>query len=262
LNRAEDRVTLAIDIGNSNIKFGVYREGRWERRFRISTVRTKTPDEYGLTFRSLLNESGLDFSEIDRAVVSSVVPPLTSVVSEMLDQRMEEKPLVVGPGIRTGIRIRTDNPVEVGSDIVANAVAAHERCGDRCIVIAFGTAITFSAISEEGDLLGAVIAPGLRPAAESLVRNTAQLRLVEYTAPPEALGRNTIHALQSGLVFGFVGLVEGLVGRIEEQLGGPSRIVSTGDQARYLLPLTKSLGEFEPWLTLDGLRLIADRNAG
>lgn len=260
MNRAGDGSILAVDIGNSNIKFGVHRNGAWERRYRISTVRTKTPDEYGLSLRSLLAESGISFADIETAVVSSVVPPLTSVFNEMLEQQMEQPPLVVGPGVRTGIRIRTDNPVEVGSDIVANAVAAHAHCRERCIVIAFGTAITLTAISADGDLLGAAIAPGLRPAAESLVRDTAQLRLVEYASPPSVLGKNTTHALQSGLVYGFVGLVEGLVGRVERELGGGSRTLSTGDQARYLLPLTESLGEFEPWLTLDGLRLIAERN--
>lgn len=261
MNNPAGPVVLAVDIGNSNIKFGVHRGGEWERRFRISTVRTKTPDEYGLSFRNLLAESGFSFADLSLAVLSCVVPPLTTVVGEMLEQQMGRKPLIVGPGIRTGIRIKTDNPVEVGSDIVANAVAAHERSAGRCVVIAFGTAITFSAVSEDGDLLGAAIAPGLRPAAESLVRDTAQLRLVEYTAPPSVLGRNTIHALQSGLVFGFIGMVEGIVARIEAELGGSSKIISTGDQARYLLPLTGSLGEFDPWLTLDGLRLIAERNS-
>lgn len=251
---------LAVDIGNSNIKFGTYHDGGWSRRFRISAVRTKTPDEYGLTFSSLLAQAGFTFSAIDDAVVSSVVPPLTDGISEMIEQEMGKRPLVVGPDIRTGVRIRTDNPHEVGSDIVVNAVAAHERCRERCIVVAFGTAITFSAIGADGDLLGVAIAPGLRPAAESLVRNTAQLRLVEYTPPPQVLGKNTIHALQSGLIYGFVGLVEGIVGRIRTELGGQPAILSTGDQARALLPLTKSLGAFEPWLTLDGLRLIAERN--
>ena len=155
MNRAGDGSILAVDIGNSNIKFGVHRNGAWERRYRISTVRTKTPDEYGLSLRSLLAESGVAFADIETAVVSSVVPPLTSVFNEMLEQQMERPPLVVGPGVRTGIRIRTDNPVEVGSDIVANAVAAHAHCRERCIVIAFGTAITLTAISADGDLLGA-----------------------------------------------------------------------------------------------------------
>lgn len=260
MSRGEEPTILAVDIGNSNIKFGIHRGGSWERRFRISTVRTKTPDEYGLSFRSLLDESGFGFSSLDLAVVSCVVPPLTSVMAEMLEQQMGQKPIFVGPGIRTGIRIRTDNPVEVGSDIVANAVAAHERSDGPVIVVAFGTAIAFTAINGGGDLLGASIAPGLRPATESLVRETAQLRLVEYAAPPSVLGRNTIHALQSGLVFGFVGLVEGIVARMEREIGEPVSIVSTGEQARYLLPLTDSLGDFEPWLTLDGLRIIAELN--
>ena len=251
---------LAIDIGNSNIKFGIHREGRWERRFRIGTVRSKTPDEYGLIFRHLLGQIDVQMEEIRTAVVSSVVPPLSPTIAEMLADTTGKTPLVVGPGVRTGIRIRTDNPVEVGADIVANAVAAYARFSEACIVVAFGTALTFSAVNSSGDFLGVAIAPGLQPAAEALVRDSAQLRLVEYLPPATAIGKNTTHSLQSGIMFGFAGLVEGLVARIKAELGGTARIVSTGDQARHLLPLTKSLGEFDPWLTLEGLRLIAERN--
>jgi type III pantothenate kinase len=205
-------------------------------------------------------EAGADFSDFDVAVMSSVVPPLTAVLAEMLGEKMGKAPLVVGPGIKTGIRIRTDNPVEVGSDIVANAVAGHTLRPDGCVVVAFGTAITFSAVTKDGDLIGVAIAPGMHAAAESLVRDTAQLRLVEYSAPPGALGKNTIHSLQSGLVFGFVGLVEGLVDRIRAEHGMELAVISTGEQARALGALTDRLGAFEPWLTLDGLRLIAERN--
>jgi len=260
LNEAAPGVILAIDVGNSNIKLGIHRAGRWERRFRVGTVRTKTPDEYALTFRDLLQRIDVSFKDIDTAVMSSVVPPLTAVIAEMLDGEMERKPVVVGPGVRTGLRIRTDNPVEVGADIVTNAVAAYDRFRSACIIVAFGTALTFAAVNDSGDLLGVSIAPGLQPAAEALARDAAQLRLVEYAAPPAAIGRNTVHSLQSGIVFGYVGLVEGLVGRIRAELGGTAQVVSTGDQARYLLPLTTSLGEFNPWLTLDGLALIAARN--
>lgn len=260
MNSAGRRKILAIDVGNSNIKFGVYHDGDWSRRFRISTVGSKTPDEYGLTFASLLAEAGFSFSEIDEAVLGSVVPPLTNGISEMVEQRMGKAPTVIGPGVRTGIRIHTESPTEVGSDIIANAVAAYDRSQGKCIVVAFGTAITFSAVGPEGELLGVAIAPGLRPAAESLVRNTAQLRLVEYVAPPGVLGKNTTHALQAGLIYGFLGLVEGLAGRMRKELGGEPAVFSTGDQARYFLPLTSSLGAFDPWLTLEGLRLIAERN--
>lgn len=261
MSSSEDASILAVDIGNSNIKFGVYRNDRWERRFRINTVRTRTPDEYGLVFHSLLSEAGIELADFTRAVVSSVVPPLTPVIGEMLAERMGRDPLVVGAGVRTGIRIRTDNPVDVGADIVANAVAAHAIEPDgTTIVVAFGTALTFSAVTRDGDLLGVAIAPGMQPAAESLVRDTAQLRLVDYSTPPSALGKNTIHSLQSGLVFGYVGLVEGLVDRITSEIDEPAGVISTGEQARYITPLTDRLGRFEPWLTLDGLRRIAERN--
>ncbi len=252
---------LALDIGNSNIKFGVHRDGAWARRFRVSSERGKTPDEYSLTFGHLLERIGVRLDEVDVAVMSSVVPPLAATLAEMLAEAIGRPPLVVGPGVRSGIRIRTDNPVEVGADIVVNAAAAHERVKSDCVVVAFGTALTFSAVNASGDFLGCAIAPGPQAAAEALVRSTAQLRLVEYAPPPAAIGKNTIHSLQSGIVFGYVGLIEGLVGRFRAELGGAASVVTTGDLARSFLPLTDCLGDFEPWLTLDGLRLIAERNA-
>jgi type III pantothenate kinase len=167
---------------------------------------------------------------------------------------------VVGPGTRTGIRIRTDNPAEVGADLVANAVAAAAQFQRNCIVVDFGTALTFTAVSASGDLLGVAIAPGLNAAASALASATAQLPRVLLTPPPAAIGRNTVHSIQSGVVFGYIGLVEALIGRMREEMGGDAVAVATGGLARVIAPLSHEFDAIEPWLTLDGLRIIAQRN--
>jgi len=162
--------------------------------------------------------------------------------------------------VRTGLRIRTDNPTEVGADLVANAVAAYARFQSSCIVVDFGTALTFTAVAEPGDLLGVAIAPGLNSAAGALSRDTAQLPRVQLAPPPTAIGRNTTHSIQSGLVFGYVGLVEALIGRMRQELGGRAHAVATGGLAPIIAPLTDQFAEIDPWLTLEGLRIIAERN--
>jgi len=251
---------LAIDAGNTNIAFGTYRHGQWTNHWRIRTVPDKMPDEYGVLFRELMHDEGLQMGDVQRAVLCSVVPPLTGVLGEMLAQRMGREPLVIGPGVRTGLRIRTDNPTEVGADLVANAVAAYARFQSNCIVVDFGTALTFTAVAEPGDLLGVAIAPGLNSAAGVLSRNTAQLPRVQLIPPPAAIGRNTTHSIQSGLVFGYVGLVEALIGRMRQELGGQAHAVATGGLAPIIAPLTDQFTEIDPWLTLEGLRIIAERN--
>jgi type III pantothenate kinase len=178
----------------------------------------------------------------------------------MLREVTGATPLVVGPGVRTGIRIRTDNPAEVGADLVANAVAAYHRFASNCVVVDFGTALTFTAVAEPGDLLGVAIAPGLHAAASALSTKTAQLPQVQMTEPPAAIGHNTVHSIQSGLIYGYVGLVESLIDRMSAELGGEAEAIATGGLARVITPLTDRFGAVEPWLTLDGLRLIALRN--
>jgi type III pantothenate kinase len=252
---------LAIDVGNTNIAFGIYQGNRWTNHWRIRTVRDKMPDEYAVLFRSLLHENDLRMSDISHVVLGSVVPPLTSTLSEMLRRQTRNNLLVVGPGVRTGLRIRTDNPAEVGADLVANAVAAHDRFQNNCIVVDFGTALTFTAVNESGDLLGVAIAPGLHSAAAALASNTAQLPHVQLVPPPEAIGRNTVHSIQSGVVFGYIGLVNALIGRMRTELGGQAYAIATGGLARVIAPLTDQFTAIEPWLTLDGLRIIAERNA-
>jgi type III pantothenate kinase len=251
---------LAIDVGNTNIAFGVYQRGEWTSYWRIRTVHDKMPDEYAVLFRSLLRDGGIELGSIHQAVISSVVPPVTGILSEMLRRYANSDPLIVGPGTRTGLRIRTDNPTEVGADLVANAVAAYTRFQGNCIVVDFGTALTFTAVAEPGDLLGVAIAPGLNSAAAALSSNTAQLPQVQLTPPPMAIGRNTVHSIQSGVVFGYIGLVEALIDRMRAELGGKAYAVATGGLTRVIAPLTDRFTAIEPWLTLEGLRIIAGRN--
>jgi len=251
---------LAIDVGNSNIKVGLHRDGAWEHHFRVQTNSEKTPDEYALLFKHLLLDEGVRREDINRAAISSVVPPLTGTLKEMLVENFGLKPLVLGPGVKTGMSIRTDNPAEVGSDLVANAAAAYHRIKGACVVVAFGTAITFTGVSAKGEMTGVAIAPGLNSAAESLFRKTAQLRLVDLTPPATVGGTNTIHSIQAGILHGYVGLVEHLTRRMIEEIGGSAEVICTGEQARILQPLTGLLDDFEPWLTLEGLRIIAEKN--
>jgi type III pantothenate kinase len=254
-------ILLAIDVGNTNIALGIHEQDHWAHHWRVRTVPDKMPDEYAVLFRNLLSDSGLTMRDIDRVALSSVVPPLTGVLSEMFVQQTGREPLIVGPGVRTGIRIRTDNPAEVGADLVANAVAAYARFQGSCVVVDFGTALTFTAVAEPGDLLGVAIAPGLTAAAAALSSQTAQLPRVQLVPPPAAIGRNTVHSIRAGVVFGYVGLVEALIGRMREELGGQALAVATGGLAQVIAPLTNQFAAIEPWLTLDGLQIIAGLNA-
>jgi len=251
---------LCIDVGNTNIVLGLWKDGKWVSHWRVRTVREQMPDEYAMLLKALLRDSGYEMSEITRAVIASVVPPLTTVFTELFSRYLEAEPLVVGPGVRTGVRIRIDNPVELGADLVANAVAAYQRFRAACIIVDFGTATTFSAVSSEGDFLGVAIALGLGVAAEALASRTAQLPRVSLLPPPAAIGKNTTHSMQSGLIFGYVGLVEGLIRRIRSELDGEAQVVATGGLSQVLAPLTDEIDAVDPWLTLEGLRLISERN--
>jgi type III pantothenate kinase len=255
------RMLLCIDVGNTNIVLGLWNDGQWAAHWRIRTAREQMPDEYYILLQALLRESGHTMLDIHHAIIGSVVPPLTTVLSQLFERYASVTPLVVGPGVRTGLRIRIDNPVELGADLVANAVAAFERFRSACIVVDFGTATTFSAVSGDGDFLGVSIALGLGIAAEALASRTAQLPRVRLEPPPAAIGRNTIHSMQSGLILGYVGLVEGLIRRIRAELGGEAQVIATGGLSETLAPLTDEISLVDPWLTLEGLRIISQRNA-
>lgn len=250
---------LALDIGNTVITLGLHDGTRWLERFRIRTVLEKTSEEYAVLLESLLRMRGLP-KEVKRMVVASAVPPLVPVFQELGEDWWGAEVLVVGPGVRTGIAIRTDNPAEVGPDLVANAVAAYARFQETCLVVDFGTATSIVAVTEPGALVGVAIAPGLAVSLEALAARTAQLPRVSLTLPQRVLGKNTAAAVQGGTVFGHAALVDGLIRRARIELGGKARAVATGEWSTFLQPLLTEVEAVDPWLSLEGLRLISERN--
>jgi type III pantothenate kinase len=251
---------LCVDIGNTNLVFGLWENGMWRSIWRIRTVRDKTQDEYAMLLGALMRESESQLQDVATIGIACVVPRLRTVFQDLSERYIGVKPLVVGPGVKTGIRIRIDNPVELGADLVADAVAAYERVRGACVIVDFGTATTFSCVSGDGDFLGVAIAPGLEVAAEALSSETAQLPRVTLVPPPNAIGTNTVHSMQSGLIYGYIGLLEGLVARIRKELGEDAKVIGTGGLCRVLAPHTRVFDLVDPELTLDGIRLLCDRN--
>ncbi len=251
---------LAVDVGNSNIVFGVHDGTRWLHHWRARTVRDKMPDEYAVLFRDFLRDAGITMNSFEQVVLSSVVPPLTGIMQEMLSTQTDLTPLIVSPLVNTGLKFAIGNPAELGADLIADAVAAYDRCHTACIVVDFGTATTFTAVSAAAEFMGVAIAPGMKLAAEALGSGTAQLPHIHLAPPPCAIGTNTVHSIQSGIVLGYVGLVEGLVKRFQIELGGEARAIATGGLSSLMAPLTACFTAVDPWLTLDGIRLIAERN--
>lgn len=253
---------LAIDIGNTNVSLGVWDKKKWKEQWRMRTDRARTVDEYGISLKTLLRESRMA-SSIHRVVISSVVPPLTGVFVQVVEKYLGVTPLLVNSKLDTGIAIRTDNPAEVGADRIVNSVAAAHRYPGPSIIIDMGTATTFDVVSAEDELVGVVIAPGLRVAADALTSRAAQLSGVALEAPPHAIGTNTIHAIQSGLVFGYVGLIEGVVKRLLTEHPNQNQrvqIIGTGGLINLISPHTDIIDHIDPWLTLTGLRVISDRH--
>lgn len=250
---------LAIDIGNTNVVFGAHDGEGWIHTGRVETVRTRMADEYAVIFRAVLAEAGLELASFDRTIVSSVVPQLTRGMIEMISTRAGREPLVLGPHLDLGIQVKTEHPNQIGSDLVANAVAGYQRFQENCIVVNTGTATTLTAVAEPGHLLGVSIAAGLMVTVDALVGRSAQLSHVPLNAPPSVIGRNTEQSMQSGLVLGHVAMIEGLIARIKDQLGG-AKVVATGGLTGIIAPLTNTFDVVDPWLTLDGLRIIAGRN--
>ena len=252
---------LVMDVGNTNTVLGVYEGTRLRAHWRLTTARDRTVDEYGILARNLLSLAGIDAASIDGMIIASVVPPLDSVLESMASGYFSLKPLFVEPGIKTGMPILYDNPHEVGADRVVNGVAAFERVRGSVIVVDFGTATTFDAISSKGEYLGGAIAPGLTIAAEALFQRTARLPRVDLRRPPAVIGRNTIHSLQSGLYHGYISLVAGILSRMREEMGEPARSLGTGGVAGSLEQgLRGILDEVDPDLTLEGLRILFERN--
>jgi type III pantothenate kinase len=253
-------VLLVLDVGNTKTAVGVYSEGKWIADWRVTTHLDHLPDEYYVLLKSLLEDAGLSFGKISGAAVASVVPPLTATFEELVVRILGRKPIVVGHGVRTGIQVRIENPREVGADRIANTAAVHKLHGGPAIVLDLGTATTFDVISKDGDYLGGAIAPGLGIAADALVRRTAKLPKVELTLPDSAIGRNTVAAMQSGLVIGYIGLVKELVSRLKGELGGNPKVIATGGMAERIAAWTSVIDFVSPRLTLEGIRIIYELN--
>lgn len=251
---------LTIDVGNTNITLGLYEGKNLGSRWRLATNHERMPDEYGLQFTGLFTHEGHTVKDITGICLASVVPPLTSTIIQACQNYIHLDPLVVDAGVKTGVRILYQDPKAVGADRIADAAAVQQLYGGPACVVDFGTATTFDAISSDGDYLGGAIAPGIGIAAEALFLRTAKLPRVDLQRPPNIIGRNTIHAMQSGLLFGYVALVEGMVERFRGELGGGMRVIGTGGLAEILAAETKSIEIVAPWLTLDGLRMIWDMN--
>ncbi|MCK4362900.1 MAG: type III pantothenate kinase [Dehalococcoidia bacterium] len=251
---------LAIDIGNTNIAFGVFDGETLRATWNVATDINKTADEYAVLLLNLLPREGLALSDIDHVGIACVVPPLLTIFEELSQRYFKIPPLIVGPGVKTGVSICTDNPREVGADRVVNTAAAHHLYGGPLIVIDFGTATTLDAVSKEGDYLGGAIAPGIGIAAEALFERASKLPRVELIPPEHAIGKNTVTTMQSGIIFGYVGLIEGLVTRIKQELGGEAYVVATGGLAEVIATETKVIDTVDMHLTLIGLRLIHELN--
>jgi type III pantothenate kinase len=251
---------LAIDIGNTDTTFGVFDGEELRATWHIATDIHRMADEYAALLLNLMRQQGLDIPDIKAIALCSVVPPLISTFDELFQRYFHITPLVVGAGVKTGVRIRMDNPREVGADRIVNAAAAHHLYGGPVIVTDLGTATTFDTVSKEGDYLGGAIAPGIMTAAEALFTRTSMLSRVELACPKRAIGTNTIAAMQSGIIFGYVGLIEGIVARIQKELEEKAKVVATGGYASHIAKETAIFDEVNPALTLIGLRLIYQMN--
>lgn len=254
---------LAVNVGNTNTVLGVFRGTELEHQWRTSTETERTADELAVLFGGLLEQADLSFSnQITGVVISSVVPTSTGALRDMVQRYFNFPPVIVEPGTKTGMPILTDNPRELGADRVVNALAAYRRYGGPCIVIDFGTATTYDAVSAQGEFLGGAIAPGLQTKNASLSRETARLPQVELQAPRTAIGKNTVDAIQSALIFGTAAEADGMIERMRKEFGGDATVVATGGLAPLVIPHCQFVDEHDPWLTLEGLRLVFERNAG
>jgi type III pantothenate kinase len=251
---------LALDIGNTNIVIGVFQGDTLSQHWKIQSGREKTCDEYAVTLLHLFALSGVTVEEIRDVIISSVVPPLTPVFQELSQNRFNIKPLVVGPGLKTGMPILYENPLEVGADRIVSSVAAFSKYGGPAIVVDFGTATTFDAISEEGEYLGGAIAPGIQIAAEALSLKTSKLPRIEIKIPKKAIGRTTVSSMQSGLYFGYIGLVANIISKFKDELGSQAKVVATGGFASLIFEKIDHIDVYEPHLVLEGLRILHERN--
>lgn len=261
---------LVLDVGNTNTVLGVFEPkpgaqgaghyGRLIAHWRVSTNKSQTVDEYGVLFRNLFAMNGLEVGSVQGTVISSVVPPLDSTLRDMCERYFHIKPLFIEPGVKTGMPVQYDNPAEVGADRIVNSVAAFEKYGGPCIVVDFGTATTFDVVSAKGEYLGGVITPGIGISADALFEHTARLPRVDIRKPPRVLATNTVNSLQSGLYYGYLGLIDGILERLMAELGSDVKVVATGGLASLMGGGSKYIREVDDLLTLEGLRIIYERN--
>jgi type III pantothenate kinase len=254
---------LVIDVGNTNVVFGVYKEKELLYDWRIATEKDRTSDEYGLLFEQIFRYHGLDPKEVNDVIISSVVPPLMHTLPAMSMKYFGIDPIVVGPGVKTGINIKYDNPKEVGADRIVNAVAAYEKYGGPLIIVDFGTAITFCAVAQNGDYLGGAITPGIKISSEALFMRTSKLPKVEIARPEKIIAKNTVNSIQSGLVYGYIGMVDYIISKMIEEMEedeGKVNVVATGGFSNLIASESKYINRIDKLLTLDGLRIIFERN--
>lgn len=252
---------LAIDLGNTNIKYGVFDGDKMVASFRVSSRISRTADEYGSVLVGLLADRGIKKGDIDGIIFSSVIPALNYTLCHMCEYFFNISPLIVGPGIKTGLNIKADNPKEVGADIIVNSVSAYNKYGGPVVVIDFGTATTFDVINEKGELVGVVISPGIKTSLEGLATKTAQLPMVELDAPKTVIGKNTKHCMQSGIIFGFAGLVDNIIRKIKKELKVENiKVIATGGLGEIIAKEASSISLVDRTLTLDGLKMIYELN--
>ena len=251
---------LVYDVGNSNIVMGIFKEETCLQSWRLSTDRNQTADEYEIKVRALLENARIAFDEIDDVIISSVVPPLTPILENMVKRCFKLAPMIVEPGIKTGLPILYDNPREVGADRIVNAVGGIALHGYPLIIIDFGTATTFCVIDDEGRWIGGAISPGIGISAEALFQRASRLPRIELAKPEQVIGRNTVAGMQSGIIYGYVGLVDGIVNRIIEETGMQHKVVATGGMAEVIAGISETIDAVDENLTLEGLRLIYSRN--
>ena len=251
---------LVFDIGNSNIVLGTYEGKKLLKHWRISTDRQKTGDEYGMLMNNLFAYQGIKMTDIDAIIISSVVPPLVVPMIKMCERYFHIKPLIVGPGIKTGIRLNYENPRSIGADRIVNVVGAYEQYGGPLIVIDIGTATTFDVVDTNGDFLGGVIAPGIGTSSDALFARASQLPRIELVPTPKVICRNTIQGMQAGIVYGYLGQIDGLVRRIKEEYGKPMKVIATGGFARMIAKESHTIDKVDHFLTLSGLQVLYERN--
>jgi type III pantothenate kinase len=253
-------VLLVVDVGNTQTHFGTFTGDALDEHWRFATVRDSTADQLGAALSNLLELRHVSMADVDASIISSTVPQLGQEWTAMAQRYLEGEMLVVGPGIRTGMPIRYDNPREIGPDRLVNAVAAYDRLGGPCVVVDFGTAITYDPVSADGEYLGGIISPGVEISLEALTERAAALPKIDVVAPRSLIGKTTIDAIRSGVVFGTAGQVDGIVRRLRVELGQETRTIATGGLAHAIVPYCETIDEVDDLLTLTGLRLIHERN--